>query len=135
MGKIHGKDAEVYVNGLTMEDDGNRIGLTISPDIAETTSFGDLAKTNLEGLYGWAFDYDGVWNNTANANDNVFFEQIGQGGKEIKFFPAGSAASKIYYWGTAILNSYSAEATIGGAVTCRASLTGSGSLSRGTTAA
>ncbi|MFW9991896.1 MAG: hypothetical protein ACFFD4_07530 [Candidatus Odinarchaeota archaeon] len=132
MAKVHGKDADLWVNGQSMEDDGNRITLTISPETVDLTSFGDNAKANKEGLYGWTLDYDGFWNAAANANDQIFFQMIGGGGKEIKFFPNGSAANRIYYWGTAILTSYRPEAGIGGGVTCAASLAGDGSLSRGT---
>ncbi len=134
MSKVHGKDVDIWVNGLGTEDDANRISLSISPDISEVTTFGDLAKTNVEGLYGWALDYEGMWNSAANSQDQTFYQLIGQGAKEVKFFPGGSASSAIYYWGTAILNNYSPEATVGGAVTCRARFTGSGCLSRGTAA-
>jgi len=135
MPKVHGKDADLWVNFQSMEDDGNRITITITPDTAELTAFGSEAKEHKEGIYGWTLDYDGFWNSAANANDQVFYQMIGQGGKEVKFFPNGSAASKIYYWGTAILTSYNPEATVGGGVTCSASLIGDGCLSRGTTSA
>ena len=132
--KVHGKDVDLWVNAQSMEDDGNRVALTIPIDTVEVTSFGDLAKTYVEGLYGWTLDYEGFWNSAANRNDQVFYQLIGQGAKEIKFFPDGSASQKIYYWGSAILTSFNPEATVGGAVTCSAALQGSGSLSRGTAA-
>ncbi len=135
MAKIHGKNADLWVNGLSMEDDGNSFTLTISPDTADDTSFASLAKENLEGLYGFTLAYRGYWNSAANANDQTFFQLIGQGAKEFKLFPSGSAASSIYYWGSAILTNFSGESPIGGAVTCSADLLGTGSLSRGTTSA
>ncbi|KKL07792.1 hypothetical protein LCGC14_2582440, partial [marine sediment metagenome] len=57
------------------------------------------------------------------------------GKREFKFFPQGSATSVIFYLGSAIVTSYNAEATMGGAVTCSASLQGTGFLTRGTTSA
>ena len=136
MAKIHGKDADVWVNGISTEDDANRIAFTISPDTAEVTSFASLAKESLEGLYGWTFSYAGYWNGSATFNDPTFWGLIGGGGKEIKVFPGGSvtAAGKIYYWGTAILTSYGSEATQNGPVTCTAEFLGSGCLSRATAA-
>ncbi len=133
MAKVHGKDCDLWVNGQSMEDDGNRVTLTITPDVVEVSAFGDSAKTQVEGLYGWALDYEGFWNSAANKNDRIFFEMIGQGGKEFKLFPDGSAASKVYYWGTVIVTAMNPEATIGGAVTVGASFIGNGNLSRGTT--
>ena len=132
MAKIHGKDADLWVNGLSMEDDGNTVTLTITPDTAENTSFASLAKENLEGLYGFTLGYRGYWNSAANANDQTFYQLLGQGGKEFKLFPQGSAASRIYYWGTVIMTSFASESPVAGIVTCDANFLGNGSLSRGT---
>lgn len=135
MGKIHGKNADIWFGATALETDANTITLTISPDVAEVTSFGDMAKTNVEGLYGWTLDLDAFWNSAAGANDAILYQMIGGGGGEMKLFPQGSAASRIFYWGTVILNSYSPETSVDGPVTCTASFTGNGALSRGTASA
>ena len=132
MAKIHAKDADVWINGVSTEDDGNRIALTITPDTAEITAFASLAKEYLEGNYGWAFNYAGYWNPSATMNDVTLQGIIGGGAKEIKFFPSGSATGAVRYWGTAFLTSYGMESTQNGPVICTAEFLGSGALSRGT---
>ncbi len=132
--KIHGKDADLWVNALSMEDDGNTITLIITPDTVESSAFASLAKENLEGLYGFTLAYRGFWNSAANANDQTFYQLIGAGAKEFKFFPGGSASAKIFYLGSAIMTSFNSESPIAGMVTCDADFLGTGNLSRGTAA-
>ncbi len=134
MAKVAGRNADLWVNGIATETDGNRITLTISPDTYEATAFASTGKEYVEGFYDWTLDFDGFWNSAATMNDSTFYQLIGQGAKEIKFFPDGSASAKVYYWGSAILKTYNPESTVAGPVTVRASLQGNGALSRGTAA-
>ncbi len=132
--KVHGKDSDFWLNGVSTEDDGNRVAITITNDTAEDTSFVDSAKSFLEGDYGWTVSYDGFWNAGATRNDQTFYELIGTGGKEMKFFPNGSASGRVWYMGTVILTSYTPEAVVAGPVTASAEFQGVRNLSHGTIA-
>jgi len=132
MAKIHGKNCDVMINTVAVEDDGNEVTLDISVDLPESTSFSDVAKEVLEGVYGWTLAYRGFFEPTAAKNDATIFAMLGAGVKTISVTPGGgaAAANNPKYSGSAFLSAYSVRTPVAGAVEINATFTGHGALSR-----
>jgi hypothetical protein len=132
MAKIHGKDADVSINAVAVEDDGNEVTLDIAVDTPEITSFSDAAKEFLEGVYGWTMTYRGFFEPTSGKNDATIFAMLGAGAKTVSVTPGGGAASadNPEYTGSAFLTSYSVRTPRDGPVEVTAVFTGHGALTR-----
>jgi len=130
----HGKDAEFYFTVSGTERDFSAYltsaGLPRALDQSETSTFGDDWKQYQAGLKDSAIPLEGNFDPTADGYLHTAFD-AGTAGTW-KFFPAGSAASAVYYQGTATVTSYEINTDIGDAAKISAELQNSGTISRST---
>ncbi len=131
---FHGKDAEVY-----LADSGNTernltsyatsVGIPVEVETAEVTTLGDDDKVYVTGLRDRTISIEGKWDATV---DGYISGLLGGTPRAWKVFPAGSAAGRPYYSGSAILTSYEVTSEIGDAIGFSAELQNSGAVTRGT---
>jgi len=130
----HGKDAAVFItdSGGTernLTDVATSVGIPVEVETAEVTTFNDDDKVYVTGLRDRTISLEGKWDATV---DGYLAGLLGGTARAWKVFPAGSAAGRPYYSGSAILTSYEVSAEIGDAIGFSAEFQNSGAVTRGT---
>lgn len=130
----HGKDAAVYItdSGGTernLTDVSTSVGLPVEVETAEVTTFNDDDKVYVTGLRDRTISLEGKWDATV---DGYLSGLLGGTARAWKVFPAGSAAGRPFYSGSAILTSYEVTSEIGDAIGFSAEFQNSGAVTRGT---
>lgn len=120
MARYHGRKGSVYMS-TTGSGDASPITLTQwsldqSTDKVETTSFGDVNKTYVQGLPDLSGSFAGVWD---SANDALFDGASSTDGVKLYLYPSTDAPT-IYWYGPAWV-----DATINVAVDGRVEISGS----------
>lgn len=131
---FHGKDAAVYVTDSggverNLTDYATSVGLPVEVETAEVSTLGDDDKVYVTGLRDRTISIEGKWDGTV---DGYLSGLLGGTARAWKVFPAGSAAGRPFYSGSAILTSYEVTADIGDAVGFSAEFQNSGAVTRGT---
>jgi hypothetical protein len=131
---FHGKDAEVYItdSGSTernLTTYATSVGLPVSVETAEVSTLGDDDKVYVTGLRDRTISIEGKWDATV---DGYFNGLLGGTARPWKVFPAGSAAGRPYYSGSAILTSYEVTSDVGDAIGFSSEFQSSGAVTRGT---
>ena len=131
---FHGKDAAVYVTDSggserNLTDYATSVGLPVEVETAEVSTLGDDDKVYVTGLRDRTISIEGKWDGTV---DGYLSGLLGGTARAWKVFPAGSAAGRPFYSGSAILTSYEVTADIGDAVGFSAEFQNSGTVTRGT---
>lgn len=131
---FHGKDAAVYVTDSggserNLTDYATSVGLPVEVETAEVSTLGDDDKVYVTGLRDRTISIEGKWDGTV---DGYLSGLLGGTARAWKVFPAGSAAGRPFYSGSAILTSYEVSADIGDAVGFSAEFQNSGAVTRGT---
>lgn len=131
---FHGKDAAVYItdSGGSERDltsYATSVGLPVEVETAEVSTLGDDDKVYVTGLRDRTISIEGKFDATV---DGYLSGLLGGTARAWKVFPAGSAAGRPYYSGSAILTSYEVTAEIGDAVMWSAEFQNSGAVTRGT---
>ena len=129
----HGKDAAVFItdSGGTernLTDVATSVGIPVEVETAEVTTFNDDDKVYVTGLRDRTISLEGKWDATV---DGYLAGLLGGTARAWKVFPAGSAAGRPYYSGSAILTSYEVSAEIGDAIGFSAEFQNSGAVTRG----
>jgi predicted secreted protein len=130
----HGKDAAVFItdSGGTernLTDVATSVGIPVEVETAEVTTFNDDDKVYVTGLRDRTISLEGKWDATV---DGYLAGLLGGTARAWKVFPAGSAAGRPFYSGSAILTSYEVSAEIGDAIGFSAEFQNSGAVTRGT---
>lgn len=130
--EVHGKNMLHEINGVSGNAYTKQVTVNIDNDVVETTAAGDLAKTQLEGVYGWNMDADYNWYGGSGQMDDTIFKMLSSGSLAVQVVPGGGTVSNDnpMYRGNAILRSYSINCPANGPVTSRASYLGDGVLNR-----
>jgi hypothetical protein len=131
---FHGKDAAVYVTDSggserNLTEYATSVGLPVEVETAEVSTLGDDDKVYVTGLRDRTISIEGKWDATV---DGYLSGLLGGTARGWKVFPAGSAAGRPFYSGSAILTSYEVTAEIGDAVMWSAEWQNSGAVTRGT---
>ena len=131
---FHGKDAEVYIadSGDTernLTTYATSVGIPAEVETAEVSTLGDDDKVYVTGLRDRTISIEGKWDGTV---DGYLSGLLGGTPRSWKVFPAGSAAGRPFYSGSAILTSFEVSADVGDAVGFSAEFQNSGGVTRGT---
>lgn len=131
MAKYHGKNTHITVDGVDLSDYFDDVTIPNSIDVAETSTFGQDAKTYVEGLSDATIDAGGKWDDTAVTGPDVVLAGLMGGGEHTVIIgPSGSAAGKRRITVTAILTSYEVSMPLGDVVAFTASWQVSGPVTR-----
>ncbi len=133
MARIHGEDANYTLNSVAIEDELNSIEQTIEQDIAEVTSFNDVAKEFVQGKYGWNHEIGGSCDYDNAQGDATLFAMVtGSVEKAVGFDPTGTTAATDdpNYDGNVFATRHSISAQVGAGQSYRATLVGNGALAR-----
>ncbi len=132
MARIHGEAANYTLNSIAIEDELNSIEQTIEQDVAEVTSFNDVAKEFVQGKYGWTHELGGSVDFAAAQSDATIFAMVGAVEKAVGFDPTGvtAASDDPNYDGNVFLTRHSISAQVGAGQSFRATLVGNGALAR-----
>jgi hypothetical protein len=131
----HGKSTSFKIDdsGGTLRDISNTltdVSFPQSVDTAETSSFGDSAKTYIVGLTDGTLSVSGNFDATV---DGYIAGTVGFATPlEFEYGPEGSSSGYVKYSGTAILTSYEKSGAIGDVVTYSAEYQITGAVTRGT---
>lgn len=113
----HGKNEVVLINGSDMSAYLNAASIPMEKETAETTVFGNAAKTRLSGLRDGSMSFEGFFDGAALAAD-VIFEALLTRLTEALFedWPAGDALGAIGYCMEAFETSYEVTGSVGDVV-------------------
>ena len=132
MAKYHGKNTHISVDGNDLSAYFDDVSIPESIDVAETSTYGQNAKTYVEGLSDATIDAGGKWDDTAvTGPDVVLSALIGGGEHEVIIGPSGDAVGKRKITVTAILTNYEVSSPLGDVVAFTASWQVSGPVVRG----
>lgn len=135
MAFVHGKTAVFKVddNGGTLRDLSaylNDISFPRDQETAETTAFGNSAKTYIVGLTDATISISGMFDATA---DGYLAGMLGFATPlDFEYGPAGSTGGLVKYSGTCLMTSYEVSASVGDAVQASADFQVTGAITRGT---
>lgn len=132
---VHGKSAVFKVDdsGGTLRDLSSyleEVSFPRSVETAETTTFGNNAKTYITGLSDATISITGLFDATA---DGYLAGVVGASATlSFEYGPAGSTGGNVKYSGECILTSYEVSAPVGDKVSASAEFQVSGAITRGT---
>ncbi len=135
MAFVHGKSAVFKVDdsGGTLRDLSaylEEVSFPRSIETAETTTFGNSAKTYITGLTDATISITGIFDSVA---DGYLAGVIGASATlSFEYGPAGSAGGTIKYSGECIMTSYEVSAPVGDKVSASAEFQVTGAITRGT---
>jgi hypothetical protein len=130
MSFAHGKDTDIYLGGYDLTAYFNDVSVNREADLAETSTFGNTAKTFLAGLKDAVASLAGFFDGAANAVDerlNAMFAQS----TVCSFFWAGDTIGNRAMLMSGIENSYEIGASVGDAVGVSAEIQASGGADSG----
>lgn len=131
MAEYHGKEGHFMIDAHDLSTYLTDISIDEPVDVAETSTMGLDAKTYVEGLSGGTISIAGVWDDTATTGPDAVLSGLkGAGANPFLLGPAGDAAGKVRYGGSAILTSYARTVPIGGAVAFTAGFQITGPVTR-----
>ena len=133
MAKQAGKNLNVTLNSVAMEDDMSDSSLNITQETPEVTSFADAGPRRLAGNYDYTFDLKGFPDFASAQSDATLFAMLGSAGVAIGWDPTGvtAGANDPNYDSTSVvLSSYSISSAVGGAAEFTATLSGNAAISR-----
>jgi hypothetical protein len=89
---------------------GNSVGLALSRDAAEVTTFALGSKQYISGLKDATIPFEGPWDSTADA---IFWDIFNNGTiVNFEYFPNGEGTGKIKYSGTLMITSYEVSSDV-----------------------
>ena len=140
MSFVHGRNAAFYLTdtvatqrNLTTYIDS--VDFSMDEDASETTTLGNSARTYVPGLYTGTISLAGKWDNGATATPDQYLQALITAGTITPSFvyaANGSAATRPYQSGSAIVTSYQASSPYDDVVTWSAELQITGAITRGT---
>ncbi len=132
MAKQPAKNLNLSINAVAVEDDFQSIGLDITQETPDVTSFADAGPRVVVGNYGWSLNVDGTLDFASGQSDATLFAMIGSSGVAADLDPTGATAgaNAPHYTGTVVLSSFSISSRVGGAITGSAKLPGNSALTR-----
>jgi hypothetical protein len=131
----HGKSTVFKVDNAAgqltnISDTLTDVSFPRSVDTAETSAFGDSAKTYIVGLSDATVSVSGNFDATVDAHLSAVLGQAAT--LSFEYGPEGSTSPQVKYTGECILTSYEKSGAIGDVVTYSAEFQVTGAVSRGT---
>lgn len=137
MARISGRNCYAAASSLAsgsinLSGRSNTFTLNITSEEVDVTSFGAAYRERVaDALKDWGVEVSGFWDGAAS-NLDAFLNEILAACCVIVVGPGGSATSSIKYSGCAILQDYSIEGAVEGAVTYSATFQAASVLNRAT---
>lgn len=133
MAKYHGKNAHFSADAVDLSTFLDSIDWPEERDTAETSTFGQDAKTYVVGLTGSTVDIGGKWDDTAVTGADVVLSAMfaDEDPVALIFGPSGNASGRRKYTANGYLTSYQTSAPIGDVIAFTASFQITGPVTRG----
>lgn len=113
MAFMHGSKAKVYLNGFDISGYLNSFMIPRTIDTAETSTFGNLFKTHVPGLYSGTFTADGIYDGAVGAVDDVFNQALNSTADDIvTWSPQGDVFGSPAYGISAVSTSYQSSSPL-----------------------
>ena len=128
MAFVHGRAAEITVNGVALSTFADTADLSIDIDTADTTTFGATWKTAIAGLAGGTLELSGNFDPTTTTGPaSALTGLIGDPPFAVIYEPGGAAVNQHRTF-NAILTNYTESASVSDKVTFSASLLVTGAI-------
>ena len=100
-------------------------------DVHETTTYGKTYKTKAPGLKEGSFSIGGLYDSTAVTGSETVIPPLVGTVAVFEYGPEGSAAGKVKYSGSAVVEKYSVSQPVGDMVRWKASLQTTDTVTKG----
>lgn len=127
----HGKRTVVLLNGTDMSPFLNEATQTQQIETAETTTFSSEDKTYITGLGDGTISMSGLFDDTANASDQVLRGIIQQEDETLTVLPEGATAGARSIVANGLMTSYEVSSPVGDVVSISAEFQADGGLYTG----
>lgn len=128
----HGKNTALYYNGANLTSYFNEASVSQDIETAETTVFGQDAKTYITGLKDGTVSASGMFDGTEGAVDSVLSSVIGATNADIvTLAPDGAVAGRRSYSLKARETSYEISSPVGDVVSVSLEVQADGGVGRG----
>lgn len=133
MAKYHGYKGHFSIDGVDLSSYLTDVSMDQSVDVAETSTFGTLDKTYLDGMRDATISIAGRWDDTASTGPDVVLQGLrGDGANAFIYGPSGSTGGMVKYTGNAILTAYAPTTPIADVVAFTATFQVTGAITRTT---
>lgn len=132
MARISGKNARIEAVSLDLSGESNSFTLNLDNDLIDVTAFADTSKEFVEGDYGWSVDITSFFIQGAAELEASLISAIGAGEAAATVAPQGTTSGNTHWNGNALVESWSIDNPVDGAVVLNMTLRGNGDLTRGT---
>jgi hypothetical protein len=131
---VHGKSADFQIDDTAgtirvISDVLNSIDFPETVETAETTAFGNTAKTYIVGLTDSSLSISGMWDSTVDGYINGGAEPAS---RSFVYGPAGSGSGAVKYSGECIRTSYDKGVAVGDVIPFSVNFQVTGAVTRGT---
>lgn len=116
----HGSATDVYVGGYDLTGYLNAVTMAGQADVAETTTFGNTAKTYIPGLKDGTVQAEGYFDGVADAVDQVLAAALGAATVNWTVMPQGDTVGSPAKGFSTVGTSYEVESPVDGATTITA---------------
>jgi len=127
-------NAKVLYGGRDLSGILNQLALANEVDLQESTTFGDVYKRRLAGLFSPSMNLNGYWESASSTDsaDSDLFGTFNSGPKIISASPAGAAKGDVSYSMQVEQATYNPGASLGEIFAFSLAVQGAGELLRGT---
>lgn len=132
MAFVHGKNTAVFYNGANLTRFFNEASVSQDIETAETTAFGDSAKTYITGLKDGTMSLSGMFDGVAGGVDATLSSVIGNAANDVVTVgPEGPTAGKRSYSAAVRETSYEVSSPVGDVVSVSAEVQADGGVDSG----
>lgn len=131
MAFLHGKSTAVFYGAYDLSAFFNEASMSQDVETAETTAFGNNAKTYITGLKDGTFSLSGMFDGVANGVDVVLSNVIGSATLQpITVATSAAAVGDVAFSGSTIETSYEVSSPVGDVVSANMEAQVSGGIDR-----
>ena len=112
----HGKDAVVILDNTNLSNTLTDAALSLTADVAETSTFSSSSKTFVSGLKDGTATLSGYFTTSSPDANAEYLAQLGGSGAAFSIAPIGYTRGDAVSFGTTIATSYDRSADVGGIV-------------------
>jgi len=133
MAFIHGKNTAVYYNGSNLSSYFNEASISQDIETAETTAFGNSAKTYITGLKDGTMSMSGMFDGAEDAVDAVLTSTLGATASDVAtVVPAGVSSSGVATFSAEVREtSYELSSPVSDVVAANLEVQATGGVDRG----
>lgn len=131
MAFVYGKNTVVLFGGYPLTGYFNEASVSESAEPAETTAFGNNAKTYVMGLVDGTMSLSGMFDGATNGVEQVMTTVLGSANASVvSVAPEGNALGKVAYGCNARLTSFEVSAPVGDVVSLSSEVQADGGIDR-----